>query len=174
MINKAANLSDNVLRDAKDIVFLTARTSTKMLRMISTDPHDFAPYRQPIIIERGSYFAPSSFKNPYYGFCMVEPGGVFDIWLTPNYTQDSDALRVALLHELSHGYGNVGHDDNWRSVFNRSLYHYNHLVKDIADVRWVMQRTCKRYGSPEPKREAFHHVTQARVEHTRVLDSYLA
>lgn len=171
MINRTTNLSDSVIQEALEIVTTTYRLPAKrVLRTVTNDPRNLEEYRWKMLWDHGKFLKRPE-QNKYLGFCMLEGDDVFDIWITPTYNLDEEAARAALIHELSHGYSTCSHGEPWRSLYNRSMFHYNTLVKDVADVPWMMRNICKRYGSNKPKWEAAHHLSIAKLEHKRVKET---
>lgn len=72
----------------------------------------------------------------------------YDIWLNPAIVDENDAnFRATILHELCHGYRGVGkgHDQSWRRLYARALFHYNFTVATIDHWGAIVDLTNWRY-----------------------------
>lgn len=72
----------------------------------------------------------------------------FDIWFNPELVKPEDPnFRATVIHELCHGYRGVGkgHDQAWRRLYAKSLFHYHHLVHTIEHHIALVDLTNWRY-----------------------------
>lgn len=57
----------------------------------------------------------------------------YDLWFNPDVVDDTGRFRATVVHELCHAYLGVecGHQERWRRLYARTLYHYHFAVEPI-------------------------------------------
>jgi hypothetical protein len=57
----------------------------------------------------------------------------FDLWFNPDVVDGTDRFKATVIHELCHVYLGVefGHQERWRRLYARALYHHHFSVEPI-------------------------------------------
>jgi predicted SprT family Zn-dependent metalloprotease len=57
----------------------------------------------------------------------------YDLWFNPDVVNGSDRFTATVIHELCHVYLGVehGHQERWRRLYARTLYHHHFAVNPI-------------------------------------------
>lgn len=107
----------------------------------------------------------------------------FDLWFNPDVINMSDRFKATVIHELCHVYLGVeqGHQERWRRLYARTLYHYHfsvepinhwHSLVDLAN--WTYTKRAKSESSSQFLRringDKEKWIRHANDEHDRVTD----
>lgn len=107
----------------------------------------------------------------------------FDLWFNPAVLDNTSRFQATILHELCHGYIGVdkGHNDQWRRLYTRTLFHYHNQVAPIDHYISLVDLSNWRYtkrGKSETSRQFLKRINsdktrwlqQADEERDRVRD----
>lgn len=105
----------------------------------------------------------------------------FNVWVNPQYKEDSFKFRLTLAHELVHGYAGIqyGHSAHWRRWYYRvvtHLYMAEFIPEPVDKLPVVLWGTGMRYNHTGDKRQEIDLVTEAmakaKSEHDDVIENF--
>lgn len=149
---------DKAERLVRAVLLQSGRAQQRSLRLVTSDPALLQS-------ENRDYVEASS---DALGVCFGhEEDQVFDIWLSPAYTDYSnDLFHDTILHELCHGHlGLYKHNQRFRRFFSRVLFHYNDLVSPI-DYSKQISDTVRRYTDQRADESLSKYVDRMYAEQT--------